>query len=368
VSWAIWITGVPGSGKSTLARAAAAKLRGVGVPVRQLELDEVRKTLTPSPSYSESEREIVYRALVFIATMLTEAGTPVIIDATAHRRAWRDLARREIPRFAEVQLICPLDLASDRERTRQPGHAPRDIYARAGRPGATVPGVDVPYEPASSPELVIDTAQDGLETSADRIVELARGLAVGSFSNRAETTMAWAIWITGRPGSGKTTLAARVAEALECRGLCVKVLGRDALHRFLLHDAGASEREQEIAHRALSCAAKLLAEAGVAVIVDATAPRRAWRDTARGLISRFAEVQLLCPVDICIERERAARWQGGTARALDTAPDICIEYEESLRPDLALHTSGHDAWSLVEQILFVINRLQRATPQGPEPR
>src|SRR5262249_55103422 len=92
VSWAIWITGVPGSGKSTLARAAVAKLHALGVPVRELELDEIRKTLTPSPTYSDAERDIVYRALAFIAAMLAEAGAPVIIDATAHRRVWRDLA------------------------------------------------------------------------------------------------------------------------------------------------------------------------------------------------------------------------------------------------------------------------------------
>lgn len=366
MSWAIWITGVPGSGKSTLARAAVAKLHALGVPVRELELDEIRKTLTPSPTYSDAERDIVYRALAFIAAMLAEAGAPVIIDATAHRRVWRDLARREIPRFAEVQLICPVDVARDRERTRQPGHAPRDIYARAGRPGATVPGVDVPYEPALSPELVVDTGQEGMATSADRIVELARRLAGGSLSSSAETTTAWAVWITGRPGSGKTTLTTRVAETLAFRGLTVKVLDRGSLHRFLLHEAGASEREQEIVHRALTCAAKVLAEVGMAVIVDATAPRRAWRDVARELISRFAEVQLLCPVDVCIEREQAARWRGQGARALDAAPDICIEYEESLRPDLVLHTSAHDEWSMAEQVVFVINRLRRTAPPGPQ--
>jgi tetratricopeptide (TPR) repeat protein len=116
----------------------------------------------------------VYRALVFIAAMLTEAGTPVIIDATAHRRLWRDLARREIPRFAEVQLIGPVDLARDRERIREPGDAPRGICACAGQPGATVPGVDVPYEPALSPELVINT--DGRAREAQPLYR--RALAI----------------------------------------------------------------------------------------------------------------------------------------------------------------------------------------------
>src|SRR5262245_3006777 len=104
MSWAIWVTGLPGSGKSHLARATAAELQATGEPVVVLELDEIRKVITPSPTYSDTEREVVYRALVHMAAAVTESGTPVIIDATAHRREWRELARRLIPHFAEVQL------------------------------------------------------------------------------------------------------------------------------------------------------------------------------------------------------------------------------------------------------------------------
>ena len=92
MSWAIWITGLPGSGKSVLARATAAELRAGGEPVVVLELDAIRKIVTPSPTYSDTERDVVYHALVYMAAVLTESGTPVIIDATAHRSAWRATA------------------------------------------------------------------------------------------------------------------------------------------------------------------------------------------------------------------------------------------------------------------------------------
>ena len=64
MTWAIWITGVPGSGKSVLARAAAETLRARGVPVKVLELDALREILTPTPTYSDHEREAVHRLLV----------------------------------------------------------------------------------------------------------------------------------------------------------------------------------------------------------------------------------------------------------------------------------------------------------------
>jgi adenylylsulfate kinase len=101
---------------------------------------------------------------------------PVIVDATAHRRVWRDAARAAIPRFAEVQLSCTLDVCRERERRRPRGHAPVGIYARAGQPGATVPGVDVPYEPALAAELTIDTTVDDVATAAAKVAALAQRL------------------------------------------------------------------------------------------------------------------------------------------------------------------------------------------------
>jgi len=177
MSWAIWITGPPGSGKTAIARAAADLLRDRGEPVRVLELDAIRQKVTPRPQYTDAERELVYRALAWMASVLVEAGVPVIVDATAHRRVWRDIARATIRRFAEVQLLCPLDVCRERERTRASGHAPEGIYARAGQPGATVPGVDVPYEPALTPELVIDTTVDDIRSAAARVAALAERLA-----------------------------------------------------------------------------------------------------------------------------------------------------------------------------------------------
>jgi adenylylsulfate kinase len=180
VSWAIWITGPPGSGKSSIARAAAALVRARGEQVTLLELDAIRRKITPTPQYTDAERDLVYRALGYMAATLVEAGVPVIVDATAHRRAWREAARAAIPRFAEVQLCCPLDVCRERERTRPRGHAPAGIYARAGRPGATVPGVDVPYEPAVAPDLKIDTTVDDVGTAAGKVAALASRLAASA--------------------------------------------------------------------------------------------------------------------------------------------------------------------------------------------
>jgi adenylylsulfate kinase len=237
-----------------------------------------------------------------------------------------------------------------------------------------VPGVDVPYEPAQAPELVVDTSRESVAQAAGRVVAVARALAGERAAEVAPMSTGWAIWITGRPGSGKTTLAERVAAALSTRGIPVKVLDLGTVRRFLLSAGPTSESQEEIVHRALACAAKLLTDAGAAVIVDATAPRRAWREAARELIPSFAEVQLVGPAEICVERERAVRWglsaaQRGRAAAPSGhgAPlDMAASYEESLRPDLVLDTNAHEVSITVEQVLFLVHRLRRRASNNLE--
>jgi adenylylsulfate kinase len=156
--FAIWITGLPGSGKSTL----ADELKKNHPELVALRMDELRKTVTPEPTYSESERDIVYRAIIYVGWKLTELGHSVVIDATGNLRKWRELARQVIPAFAEVYLKCPIELCMRREQERsERREAPKDIYMK-GASGWPVPGMAAPYEEPLSPEVVIDTEKMSL--------------------------------------------------------------------------------------------------------------------------------------------------------------------------------------------------------------
>lgn len=168
MAWAAWVTGLPGSGKSSVARETAQRLQGRGMRVRVLELDEIRRVVTPSPSYTAEEREIVYRALAYMAWLLYSEGVSVIIDATAHRRRFRDAARALIPAFAEIYLSASLSTCRARAGDRRGGYAPADVYGQAGRQGSTVPGVDEVYEPPIHPELVIDAEARDVTDAAEQ--------------------------------------------------------------------------------------------------------------------------------------------------------------------------------------------------------
>lgn len=161
--FAVWITGLPASGKSTVAKSLVRSLSTRGVDAAVLESDALRRILTPHPRYDEAERVVFYGAMAYIGRLLTEHRVPVIFDATANRRAYRDRARREIPRFLEIYVDTPLAVCVARD--------PKGIYRKAQEgTAATVPGVQAAYEPPLSPEIVIKGDREAPEIGADRIV------------------------------------------------------------------------------------------------------------------------------------------------------------------------------------------------------
>jgi adenylylsulfate kinase len=191
MAWVAWLTGLPGSGKSSIAQEAARRLEAIGTPVRVLELDEIRKVVTPVPRYTAEERELLYRALAYMALLLSREGINVLIDATAHKQQFRDMARGLISRFAEIYLAASLECCRTRAKDRRGGFAPPDVYGFGGRPGSTVPGVDEAYEAPRRPELVIDTERLSIPEAAGalvRFLETLRGGREGAASRGLRAT------------------------------------------------------------------------------------------------------------------------------------------------------------------------------------
>ena len=161
--FALWLTGIPASGKSSVTLELVRMLQELQTPVVVLESDRMRTILTPSPTYSEEERDRFYHQLAQLGALITGSGVNVIFDATANKRAYRNEARGLIPRFVEVYLACPLKVCVDRD--------PKGIYARAAQSKAgNVPGAQAAYETPLSPELSLDGRISPGE-NASRIIE-----------------------------------------------------------------------------------------------------------------------------------------------------------------------------------------------------
>ena len=166
-AFGLWLTGLPASGKSTIVAALRPRLEALGLSVEVLESDEVRRLLTPQATYSPEERDLFYRALAFTGQRLVEHGVTVLFDATASKQAYRDLARRMIPRFLEVAVECPLEVCIQRDR--------KGTYQKGLRgESTTVPGLQALYESPANPDLRIDTTKVSAQEAAKQICEMIR--------------------------------------------------------------------------------------------------------------------------------------------------------------------------------------------------
>jgi len=164
-AFAVWVTGLPASGKSTIVAALKPKLQGLGLTVEVLESDVVRRVVTPVPTYSQAERDQFYRTLAFLGARLVAHGVTVVFDATANRRAYREFARRLIPRLLEIAVNCPLNVCMERDK--------KGTYRKGARgESSTVPGLQEPYEAPASPDLLVDSTKTTPERAADLILEV----------------------------------------------------------------------------------------------------------------------------------------------------------------------------------------------------
>lgn len=171
----LWVTGLPGSGKSAITEALKKELTDVVV----LRVDEIRKFLTPEPTYSDIERDLVYKSLTYTALKLFENGHNVIIDATANLRKWREYAKKMISSFGEIYIKCPVDICAKREESRTESYgAPSGIYEKA-KQGWPVPGVNVPYEEPLEPVVIINSDKTSIQDAVLTIIDSMKKLGYG---------------------------------------------------------------------------------------------------------------------------------------------------------------------------------------------
>jgi adenylylsulfate kinase len=180
MSFAVWLTGLSGCGKSAIARELVEQLHARGLEPAVLESDVMRTQLTPHARYDARERDFFYAALAQLGAHVVAQGRPVIFDATANLRAYRDAARSSIARFAEVFVDTPLEVCAARDV--------KGLYrgAREGK-SASLPGVQAAYEPPLAPQLAVPGNRGTPAQGADAVVAWldARGWLGGATSRGA---------------------------------------------------------------------------------------------------------------------------------------------------------------------------------------
>lgn len=161
----IWFTGLSGSGKSTISVALEKALFEQNITSYRLDGDNIRHGLNQNLGFSPEDRKENIRRIGEVGKLMVDAGvvtmTAFISPYEEDRNTVRDIL--EEGEFIEVFTKCSLAECESRD--------PKGLYKKA-RSGEIkeFTGINAPYEEPSNPEIVIDTENESVEESVEKIV------------------------------------------------------------------------------------------------------------------------------------------------------------------------------------------------------
>ena len=181
-----------------------------------------------------------------------------------------------------------------------------------------------------------------------------------------ERRRGFVLWMTGLPGSGKSTIAALTKKELEeGYGRYVELLDGDEVRKGLSSDLGLSREDREEHARRVSYLAKVLARNGVVSIVALISPYRSSRERARGLIGEedFVEVYVKATLATCERRDPKGLYAKARRGEITNMTGVQDPYEAPTAPQIVIDTETstpeESAKELIERLGSRLDEVER---------
>jgi adenylyl-sulfate kinase len=166
------------------------------------------------------------------------------------------------------------------------------------------------------------------------------------------------VWLTGLPGSGKTTIAHILAEHLKkIIPRPIEVLDGDILRKTLSQDLEFSKEDRDTHIRRVYNLCYEQNLTGKVSIASVISPYRLIREEARKKIKNFVEVYLWCPLEVLIQRDVKGFYKKAIAGEIKNFTGISDPYEEPLAPEVRLDTSQQAPDESAGEILDKLSRM-----------
>jgi len=146
------------------------------------------------------------------------------------------------------------------------------------------------------------------------------------------------LWFTGLSGSGKSTVAGALEQALHQLGVSTYLLDGDNVRHGLCRDLGFSDADRKENIRRVGEVAKLMVDAGLVVLTAFISPHRAERQMVRDMLpeARFIEVFVDTPLAVCEARDPKGLYKKARAGELRNFTGIDSVYEAPEQPEIRL--------------------------------
>jgi adenylylsulfate kinase len=165
------------------------------------------------------------------------------------------------------------------------------------------------------------------------------------------------VWLTGIPGSGKTTIGDILIDRLRGMGRKVESLDGDEVRRNLSRDLGFSKEDRETHAMRVAYVSKLLSRNGVAVVVALISPYRSFRQHVRDIVDDFVEVYVDASVEECIRRDPKGLYKKALAGEITDLTGLQDTYEPPETPEVWVQTEEQTPQESAEAVVEKLVRL-----------
>ena len=167
------------------------------------------------------------------------------------------------------------------------------------------------------------------------------------------------LWLTGLSGSGKSTIANRVEAQLHAQGVHTFLLDGDNVRHGLNHDLGFTDADRVENIRRIAEVTRLMADAGLVVLVSFISPFRAERQLARERAGegRFVEIFVDTPLAEAEARDVKGLYAKARRGDLKNFTGIDTPYEAPDDPEVHIDTL---AMSPDEAADVIVQRLRES--------
>ncbi|PBB82387.1 adenylyl-sulfate kinase [Mesorhizobium sp. WSM3879] len=159
-------------------------------------------------------------------------------------------------------------------------------------------------------------------------------------------------WFTGLSGSGKSTIANLFERKLFASGRHTYILDGDNVRHGLNRDLGFTDADRVENIRRVAEVAKLMADAGLIVIVSFISPFSAERRMARELMGEgeFVEVFVDTPFEECARRDPKGLYARALSGEIKNFTGVDSPYETPENPEIHLKTLGRTPEEMAEAL------------------
>ena len=168
------------------------------------------------------------------------------------------------------------------------------------------------------------------------------------------------LWFTGLSGSGKSTIAVGLEQALYQRGVLVYRLDGDNIRLGINKNLGFSAEDRAENIRRVGEVSKLFVDGGVIVLSSFISPYLVDRQIVRELHEAdnmpFIEVFVDCSLEAAEERDPKGLYKKARAGEIKNFTGIDDPYEAPEAPEVHLHT---DQQSLEEEVEYLLDLLEK---------